>query len=79
MNAPSALRVPLSRRTHDRLHRVALRYGLSLPELSHRILDAVASEIPEEHIEGYERPRALRTSLRRALRDLHAGRISTTL
>jgi len=76
----TTIRVPIARRERERLEGLALQYGLSLPELSRRVLTAVSStRIPTETFEEYERPRALRASLRRALRDLHAGRVTTKL
>ena len=63
----------------ERLNQLALRYGLSLPELSHRILKEVASEIQEESFDGYDNPRQLRRSFARAIRDYRAGRVSARL
>ena len=72
---PSNVSVTLPRPERERLTRLALRYGLSLPEFSRRVLVEIASDIPEESFSDYEQPRALRTSFRRALRDWRAGRV----
>lgn len=75
----STVTVNLSKREKERLSRLALRYGLSLPEFSRRILEEIASEIPKESFQDYKRPRALKASLKRALRDWQAGRVTAKL
>jgi hypothetical protein len=71
--------ITLPRDDKERLSRLALRYGLSLPEFSRRILQEVASEIPSESFDDYEHPTRLRASFKRALRDWKAGRVRTSL
>ena len=75
----TSLTIPVSKKEQERLTRLALSYGLSLSEFSKRILSELASEIPEESFDDYEHPEALRASLRRALSDWRARRVSTTL
>ncbi len=75
----AALTIALSKREKTRLTRLALRFGLSLTEFSRRVLQEIASEIPEESFQHYENPRALKASLNRALGDWQAGRMSTKL
>lgn len=77
---PSQIRniaIPLSQRERDRLDRLALRYGLSLPQLLRHVLEEIAAEVQEESFRDYEHPRTLRASFRRALRDHRAGRVRT--
>ncbi|OGF64320.1 hypothetical protein A2Z53_00795 [Candidatus Giovannonibacteria bacterium RIFCSPHIGHO2_02_42_15] len=62
-----------------RLEHLALSYGLSLPELSQRVLESLASEIPEESIEEYKNSKKLLASYKRALRDWKAGRVRSRL
>lgn len=71
--------IPLSKKEHERLARLALRYGLSLPKFSRLILQELASEIPEESLEEYEHPERVRASFTRALRDYRAGRVHAKL
>jgi len=71
----TVLSIPLSKQEKEKLERLALRYGLSLPEFSRKILGEVTSEITEEAFDDYENPKALRTSFARAMRDYNAGRI----
>lgn len=71
----TSISIELPRSEKERLSRLALRYGLSLPEFSRRILQEISSEIPEESFDDYEHPARLRASFKRALRDWKAGRI----
>ena len=75
----STLSVSLPKQEQERLRRLALRYGLSLPGFVQRILKEVASDIPEESFEDYENPKELKASFHRALRDWRAGRVRTSL
>lgn len=75
----STLTIALSKKEKLRLSRLALRYGLSLAEFSRCVLEQIASEIPEESLRDYVKPRALKASLRRALRDWQVGRVHAKL
>lgn len=75
----NVLTILLPKKEKERLSRLALRYGLSLPEFSRRILEEVASDIPEESFEDYDNPKRLKDSFKRALRDWHLGRVYTRL
>jgi len=73
------LSIILDKEDKDRLERLALGYGLGLPALVQRVLEALTSELPTESFAEYARPLALRASFSKALRDLKAGRVSTRL
>ena len=73
------LTVVLTKNKKEELERLALHYGLSLPELSRRILEEVSSNFPEESLRDYIDPKELKRSLKRALRDWNAGRIHARL
>lgn len=75
----SVISIPLPKSEAERLSRLALRYGLSLPEFSRWVLTELAAEIPEESFADYSNPEELRASFNRALRGLRAGRIRTGL
>jgi len=75
----STVSIPLSKSEKVRLSRLALSYGLSLPELSRRVLEQLAAEIPEESFEDYLNPKELRASFNRALHDWQAGRVRARL
>ena len=76
---PSTITIKLPKLERERLSRLALRYGFTLPEFSRRILEELASEFPEDSFENYRNPQALKRSFHRALRDWRAGRVYTRL
>lgn len=69
--------IKLPKREKERLVRIALRYGFSLPEFSRHILGELTATFPEESFADYAKPRALKASLERALRDWRHGRVRT--
>ena len=71
MNSHSSLIISLPRQEKERLSRLALRYGLSLSEFSKKVLEEIISEFPEESFQDYEKPKALRASFSRALREYY--------
>ena len=76
MNA--SLTIALPKREKERLSQLALLYGLSLDELSRRIIAEATQtllQIPEESIEEYENADEIRRSLRRALQHERQGKI----
>ncbi|TSC74828.1 MAG: hypothetical protein G01um101430_747 [Parcubacteria group bacterium Gr01-1014_30] len=75
----NTLNVPLSKKEQERLSRLALSYGFSLPEFSRRILSELLSKIPEESLDDYENPQELKASFQRALRDWRSGKVHTKL
>jgi len=75
----TTITVTLPKPTKERLHRLALRYGLSMAEFSQHVLEELSSAIPEESFEEYRNPRGLRLSLKRGLIDWQAGRVRARL
>lgn len=75
----STITISLPKQEKDRLERLALRYGLSLPELSRRVLEEISSDIPEESLNEYLRPRELASSLKQALQDWQRGHVQAQL
>lgn len=73
------LKIKLKGREKDHLSRLALRYGLSLPELGRRILIELNESFSKESFEEYQNPKSLKDSFRRALKDLENGRVQTSL
>lgn len=71
--------IKLPKMEKERLARIALRYGFSLPEFSRHILGELSAHFPEESFADYDRPKALQASLNRALRDWHHGRVRTNI
>jgi len=74
-----AITVTLNKQEKDRLSRLALRYGLSLGEFTRKVLVELNESFPQETLEEYENPRALKASLNRALRDWRTGKVQTAL
>lgn len=73
------LTIPLPKKDKDRLTRLAVRYGFSLPEFTAVILTQLPDEIPTESFDDYDNPHELKTSFVRALKDWKAGRFSQKL
>jgi len=73
------LTIKLNKSEEERLSRLALNYGLSLPEFSRKILIQLSNSFPSETWEEYKNPKALKASLNRALKDFTAGRVQTQL
>ena len=62
-----------------RLSGLALRYGLSLPEFTRKVLVELEEAFPRESFDDYDNPDELRASFNRALSDWRAGRKQTRL
>ncbi len=72
----------LSKIQTKKVKEATARYGFSAEYfLSRVIIDATRTllEIPEESLDEYENPDEIRASLKRALADFRAGRISENL
>ncbi|MDX6383493.1 MAG: hypothetical protein QOK48_1066 [Blastocatellia bacterium] len=73
------LTVKLNQTEMKRLSRLALRYGLSLPEFTRKVLVELEDAFPPDSFEDYEDAAALRTSFKQALIDWRSGRVQTRL
>lgn len=71
MNSNASIIINLPKQEKERLSRLALRYGLALPEFSKKVLEELTSEFPRESFQDYEKPKALHASFSRALCDYH--------
>jgi len=71
--------INLKKGDKERLNRLALSYGLSLPEFSYKILTELSEIFPHESLKDYKNPKKLKASLVKALDDFHHGRIQTNL
>lgn len=74
-----SITITLNKQQTDRLSRMALRYGLSLKEFTHKILNELEDSFPKESLSEYKNPKALQASLNRALKDWQTGRVRTKL
>ena len=73
------LTVKLNQSEMKRLSRLALRYGLSLPEFTRRVLVELEETFPHESFEDYDNAEGLKASFDRALGDWRSGRVQTRL
>lgn len=75
----NTITVQLQKRQKEKLHRMAVWYGLSMRDFFSHIIESLTMEMPQESFDDYERPQALRTSFKRGLADYRAGRVSARL
>jgi hypothetical protein len=73
------LTIKLNQTEMKRLSRLALRYGLSLPEFTRKVLVELEEAFPHESFEDYKNAGALKDSFARALSDWRSGRVQTRL
>ncbi|HVS80653.1 MAG TPA: hypothetical protein VHE60_02870 [Pyrinomonadaceae bacterium] len=73
------LTIKLNQTEMKRLSRLALRYGLSLPEFTRKVLAELDEAFPQESFGDYEDAEKLKSSFGRALSDWRAGRVQTRL
>jgi hypothetical protein len=75
----STVTVKLPKKEAERLTKIALNYGLSLPEFSRYVLENISTGIPEESFNNYKNPKKMRESFSRALKDYETGKVHTRL
>lgn len=71
--------IKLNKSETTRLNRLALRYGLSLPEFARKVLIDIEEAFPPETFDDYDDAKELKMSFARALADWRAGRVQTRL
>ena len=75
----SRIIITLPKQEKGRLMRLALRYGLSLPEFSRKILEELSVLFPEESFNDYKNPKHLKASFNKALTEWKVGQVSEGL
>jgi hypothetical protein len=73
------LTIKLKQSEMKRLSGLALRYGLSLPEFTRKVLVELEESFPRESFDDYDNAEELKASFNRALSDWRAGRTQTRL
>ncbi len=63
----------------ERLARLALSYGFSLPEFSRHVLESLSLGMLEESFDDYENPEQVRASFNRSLHDYKTGNVADQL
>ena len=73
------LTIKLNQTEMKLLSRLALRYGLSLPELTRKVLAELEESFPHESLQDYDDAEGLKASFERALSVWRSGRVQTRL
>jgi hypothetical protein len=73
------LTIKLNQSEMKRLSKLAIRYGLSLPEFTRKVLAELADAFPEDSFADYENAEDLKASFGRALADWRSGRVQNRL
>ncbi len=73
------LTITLQKLEKEKLSKLALRYGLSLPEFSRQVLVQLNDSFEKESFADYKNSKKLKSSFQRALKDFHDGRIQSRL
>ena len=73
------LTIKLKQSEMKRLSGLALRYGLSLPEFTRKILTELEDTFPPDSFTEYENAEDLKASFERALADWRSGRVQNRL
>lgn len=77
MNQTITIAIP--KKEKERLSRLALNFGLSLPEFSRRVLVELNDTLPTESFDDYENPKKVKAEFNKAMRNLKAGRVKARL
>lgn len=75
----TTITIKIPKKEKERLHRLALSYGLSLSDFSRHIFSEISSAFPEESLEDYVNPKVLKSSIARSVVDYKKGNVSHTL
>ena len=75
----SQITINLPLRQKEKLTRIALRYGLSLQDLTRHILEEITTGIGEESLSEYAHPARIRRSLKNALKEWESGTVTDKL
>jgi len=73
------LTIKLNQSEMKRLSRLALRYGLSLPEFTRKVLVELEEAFPHDSFDDYDDAEGLKASFDRALADWRSGLVQTRL
>lgn len=75
----NTITVKMKKSEKEKLSRIALRYGLALPELARRVLEEIREEFELESITDYKNPKKLLKDIDEAMRDYKKGVFKTKL
>lgn len=75
----SSITISLPKQEKNKLTKIAGNLGISVSELSRRVLAELNSMLPIETIREYANPVSLKTSLRHAMKDWKEERVNVSL
>jgi len=75
----NTITIKVKKSEKEKLSRLAMRYGLSLPELAKRVLEGVREEFELESISGYKNPKEVLKDIDEALSDYKKDVFETNL
>ena len=75
----NTINVKLNSSEKQRLSAIAMRYGLTLPDLARKVLQEVKEQFELESLEEYENPDKIKKSIKTALQDYKKGKFLTKL
>ncbi len=75
----NTINIKLNNSEKQRLSAIAMRYGLTLPDLAKKVLQEVKEQFELESIEEYENPGKVKKTIKTALLDYKKGKFLTKL
>ena len=75
----NTITIKVKKSEKKRLNQIAMRYGLSLPELAKKVLLELREQFKLESFADYKNPRQLKNDVENALREYKQGKFITKL
>ncbi len=75
----TSINIKLNNSEKQRLSAIAMRYGLTLPDLAKKVLQEVKEQFELESLDEYENPNKVSKAIKTALREYKKGKFLTKL
>jgi len=75
----TTINIKLNNSEKQRLSAIAMRYGLTLPDLAKKVLQEVREQFELESLDHYENPEKIRKTIKRGISDYKKGKFFTKL
>lgn len=75
----NTINIKLNNSEKQRLSAIAMRYGLTLPELTKKILQQIREQFKTESLDEYKNPEKVAKAIKTALGDYKKGKFLTKL
>lgn len=75
----NTINIKLNNSEKQRLSAIAMRYGLTLPDLAKKVLQEVKEQFELESLSEYENPNKVKKAIKTALQDYKKGKFLTKL